>query len=117
MSSTSMMWKMESGCASQWCAWKDSVDPVPFLLEFHAASNPKRKLHWIALKEVPGVIAKIGNLTGRRVKDSDGQWVAPAHTSHGGKARGSSSSSRLVLLLLLLAYGHHGHHGPHAQHL
>ena len=79
-------------CASQWCVWKDSVDPVPFLLEFHAASNPKGKLHWIALKEVPGAIARIGNLTGRRVKDSDGQWVAPVHTSHGGKARGSSSS-------------------------
>ena len=73
--------------------WKDSDDPVPFLLEFHAASDPKRKLHWLALKDVPEAIAKIGTLTGRRVKDSDGQWVALAHTSHGGKARGSSSSS------------------------
>ena len=103
-------------CKSMVCV-EGFVGPVPFLLAFHVASNPKRKLRWLALKEVPGVIAKIGNLTGRRVKDSDGQWVAPAHTSHGGKARGSSSSRRLVLLLLLLAYGHHGHHGPHAQHL
>ena len=103
-------------CKSMVCV-EGFVGPVPFLLAFHVASNPKRKLRWLALKEVPGVIAKIGNLTGRRVKDSDGQWVAPAHTSHGGKARGSSSSRCLVLLLLLLAYGHHGHHGPHAQHL
>jgi hypothetical protein len=88
-----MMWKMESVCASQWCAWEDSVDRVPFLLAFHAASNPKCKLHWIALKEVPGVVAKIGNRAGRRVKDSDGQWVAPAHTSHGGKVRGRSRNS------------------------
>ena len=94
-------------CKSMVCV-EGFVGPVPFLLAFHVASNPKRKLRWLALKEVPGVIAKIGNLTGRRVKDSDGQWVAPAHTSHGGKARGcsssssSSSSSSLVLLLLLL---------------
>ena len=70
---------------SLWCVWKDSVDPVPYLLEFHAVSNLKRKLHWVVVKEVPEVIAKVGLMIGRRVKNSDGQWVAPSTHAHGGK--------------------------------
>ena len=65
---------------------EESGHPVPFILEFHAASNAQRKLHWVALKEVPSVIAKVGDFIGRRVKGSGGIWRAPSTAAHGGKA-------------------------------
>ena len=59
--------------------------PAPLLLEFHAVSNAKRRLHWIACREVPEYVHAVANLTGRRMKNSLGEWVAPAHAAGGSK--------------------------------
>ena len=65
----------------------ESEAPMPVVLEFYASHNVNRKLHWVMVKEVPEAVMKVANLTGRKVKNSDGAWVAPSQSGNGGKVR------------------------------
>ena len=76
--------------------WQDSLLMAPICIEWVATSNSKRKLVWVACKQVPEPILEVASKPGRLIKGQDGVWRLPADWGNTG---GRVTTVRMIVVL------------------
>ncbi len=68
--------------------------PRVMWIEFVASSDERRKLHFVALTEVPAVVRDVSSMMGRVTKGTDGVW-RPSTGNGGGRTRVPTAHSTI----------------------